>query len=247
MSKRYLVTGGAGFIGSHIVRRLVSEGAEVRVVDNLSTGQVERLDDVRESVDLVRGDLANQQVSEEAVQGIDCVLHQAAVPSVRVSVSDPVGTNRANVTATINLLESCRKAGVRRVVYAASSSAYGDTQVLPKTDKCRQTHFRLMRYRNGWGEHYCKLYHSLYELETVSLRYFNVFGPAQDPHSEYSAVIPKFINAMGRRKSGGGGGGGGEPDLSPSNPKYQTAIRVWQRLPVPVTKVLGPMIVRNIP
>ena len=108
MPKRYLVTGGAGFIGSHIVRRLVSEGAEVRVVDNLSTGLAERLDDMRESVDLVRGDLANQQVSEEAVKGIDCVLHQAAVPSVQRSVSDPVGTNRANVTATVNLLNKPR-------------------------------------------------------------------------------------------------------------------------------------------
>ena len=196
MSKRYLVTGGAGFIGSHIVRRLVSEGAEVRVVDNLSTGLAERLDDVRESVDLVRGDLANQQVSEEAVQGIDCVLHQAAVPSVQRSVSDPVGTNRANVTATVNLLESCRKAGVRRVVYAASSSAYGDTEVLPKTEQMPANPLSPYALQKWVGEHYCKLYHSLYELETVSLRYFNVFGPAQDPHSEYSAVIPKFINAM---------------------------------------------------
>jgi len=196
MPKRYLVTGGAGFIGSHIVRRLVSEGAEVRVVDNLSTGLVERLDDVRESVDLVRGDLASQQVSEEAVQGIDCVLHQAAVPSVQRSVSDPVGTNRANVTATVNLLESCRKAGVRRVVYAASSSAYGDTEVLPKTEQMPPKPLSPYALQKWVGEHYCKLYHSLYELETVSLRYFNVFGPAQDPHSEYSAVIPKFINAM---------------------------------------------------
>jgi len=196
MSERYLVTGGAGFIGSHIVRRLVSEGAEVRVVDNLSTGLAERLDDVRESVDLVRGDLANQQVSEEAVQGIDCVLHQAAVPSVQRSVSDPVGTNRANVTATVNLLESCRKAGVRRVVYAASSSAYGDTEVLPKTEQMPANPLSPYALQKWVGEHYCKLYHSLYELETVSLRYFNVFGPAQDPHSEYSAVIPKFINAM---------------------------------------------------
>jgi len=196
MPKHYLVTGGAGFIGSHIVRRLVSEGAEVRVVDNLSTGLVERLDDVRESVDLVRGDLANQQVSEEAVQGIDCVLHQAAVPSVQRSVSDPVGTNRANVTATVNLLESCRKAGVRRVVYAASSSAYGDTEVLPKTEQMPPKPLSPYALQKWVGEHYCKLYHSLYELETVSLRYFNVFGPAQDPHSEYSAVIPKFINAM---------------------------------------------------
>ena len=164
MPKRYLVTGGAGFIGSHIVRRLVSEGAEVRVVDNLSTGLAERLDDMRESVDLVRGDLASQQVSEEAVKGIDCVLHQAAVPSVQRSVSDPVGTNRANVTATVNLLESCRKAGVRRLVYAASSSAYGDTEVLPKTEQMPPNPLSPLRYRNGWANTNCKLYHRLYEL-----------------------------------------------------------------------------------
>jgi len=122
MSKRYLVTGGAGFIGSHIVRRLVSEGAEVRIADNLSTGQADRLDDVRDSVELMRGDLADQQVSEEAVRGIDCVPHQAAVLPVQRSVNDPMGTNRANVTATVNLLESCRKASIRRLVYAASAA-----------------------------------------------------------------------------------------------------------------------------
>ena len=148
MAKRYLVTGGAGFIGSHIVRRLVSEGAEVRVVDNLSTGLAERLDDVRASVDFVRGDLAGQQVSEEAVRGIDCILHQAAVQSVQRSVSDPLGTNRANVPATVNLLESCRKAGVRRLVYA-TSSAYADTEMLPKTEQMPPNPLSPLRYRNG--------------------------------------------------------------------------------------------------
>ena len=201
MSKRYLVTGGAGFIGSHIVRRLVSEGAEVRVVDNLSTGIEARLDDVRHSIDFVRGDLADERLTEDVVRGIELVLHQAAVPSVQRSVNDPVGTNRANVTATLNLLESCRKAGIRRVVYAASSSAYGDTEVLPKTEQMAPQPLSPYALQKLIGERYCKLYYDLYGLETVSLRYFNVFGPAQDPHSEYSAVIPKFTSAILAKKT----------------------------------------------
>jgi nucleoside-diphosphate-sugar epimerase len=196
MSDRYLVTGGAGFIGSHIVRRLVSEGAKVRVVDNLSTGIEARLDGVHDSIDFVRGDLADEQLSEEVVRGVDYVLHQAAVPSVQRSLNDPIATNRANVTATLNLLESCRKAGVRRLVYAASSSAYGDTKVLPKTEEIPPNPLSPYALQKLVGERYCKLYYSLYGLETVSLRYFNVFGPGQDPHSEYSAVIPKFISAI---------------------------------------------------
>jgi UDP-N-acetylglucosamine/UDP-N-acetyl-alpha-D-glucosaminouronate 4-epimerase len=201
MSERYLVTGGAGFIGSHIVRRLVSEGAQVRVVDNLSTGIEARLDDVRKSIDFVQGDLADEQVTGEVVNGIDFVLHQAAVPSVQRSVSDPIGTNRANVTATLNLLQSCRKAGARRVVYAASSSAYGDTEVLPKTEQMAPHPLSPYALQKLVGEQYCRLYYDLYGLQTVSLRYFNVFGPEQDPHSEYSAVIPKFISAILARKT----------------------------------------------
>jgi nucleoside-diphosphate-sugar epimerase len=196
MSNRYLVTGGAGFIGSHIVRRLVSEGAKVRVVDNLSTGMEARLEDVRSSVDFLIGDLAEEQVSNDVVQGIDYVLHQAAVPSVQRSVRDPIGTNRANVTATLNLIESCRKAGVRRLVYAASSSAYGDTEVLPKTETMPPDPLSPYALQKLIGERYCGLYYRLYGLETVSLRYFNVFGPDQDPYSEYSAVIPKFITKL---------------------------------------------------
>jgi len=200
MSKHYLVTGGAGFIGSHIVRRLVSEGAEVRVVDNASTGLEARLEHVCHSIEFVRGDLADQQVSEKVVRGVHYVLHQAAVPSVQRSVNDPIGTNRANVTATLNLIESCRKAGVLRFVYAASSSAYGDTEILPKTEAMPANPLSPYALQKWAGEHYCKLYYRLYGLETVSLRYFNVFGPAQDPHSEYSAVIPKFISALLAKK-----------------------------------------------
>jgi UDP-glucose 4-epimerase len=196
MGDRYLVTGGAGFIGSHIVRRLVEEGELVRVVDNLSTGQPIRLRDVRDSIEFVEGDLADERVSDKAVRDVTYVLHQAAVPSVQRSVCDPIGTNRSNVTATLNVLESCRKAGVRRLVFAASSSAYGDTEVLPKVEEMPANPLSPYALQKFVGERYCKLYYDLYGLETVSLRYFNVFGPDQDPHSEYSAVIPKFINKL---------------------------------------------------
>ncbi len=201
MGDRYLVTGGAGFIGSHIVRRLVSEGELVRVVDNLSTGQLARLDDVRGSIEFVDGDLADERVSDEVIRGVDYVLHQAAVPSVQRSVYDPISTNRSNVTATLNVLESCRKAGVHRLVYAASSSAYGDTEVLPKKEEMLVNPLSPYALQKLVGERYSKLYYELYRLETVSLRYFNVFGPDQDPASEYSAVIPKFINSLLAEKS----------------------------------------------
>jgi nucleoside-diphosphate-sugar epimerase len=196
MRVRYLVTGGAGFIGSHIVGRLVGEGKLVRVLDNLSTGESIRLKTVRDAIEFVEGDLADERVSDEVVRDVDYVLHQAAVPSVQRSVYDPIGTNRANVTATLNLLESCRKAGVRRLVYAASSSAYGDTEILPKTEAMSSNPLSPYALQKLVGERYCKLYYDLYGLETVSLRYFNVFGPDQDPHSEYSAVIPKFITKL---------------------------------------------------
>jgi len=196
MSTRFLITGGAGFIGAHIVKRLVGEGAVVRVVDNLSTGQVARLETLRCSIEYVEADLADNLVSDEVVKDVDYVLHQAAIPSVQRSVCDPIGTNRANVTATLNLLESCRKAKVRRFVYAASSSAYGDTEVLPKSEEMPPNPLSPYALQKLAGEHYCKLYYSLYGLETVCLRYFNVFGPGQDPHSEYSAVIPKFISKL---------------------------------------------------
>ena len=196
MRNRYLVTGGAGFIGSHIVRRLVRENQLVRVIDNFSTGHSMYLIDVLDSIEFVEGDLADPRVSDEAVMDVAYVLHQAAVPSVQRSVCDPIGTNRSNVTATLNVLESCRKAGVRRLVFAASSSAYGDTEILPKTEEMSPNPLSPYALQKLVGERYCKLYYDLYGLETVSLRYFNVFGPGQDPHSEYSAVIPKFITKI---------------------------------------------------
>ncbi|MPZ76786.1 MAG: NAD-dependent epimerase/dehydratase family protein [Deltaproteobacteria bacterium] len=201
MSERYLITGGAGFIGSHLVKRLVAEGGIVRVVDNLSTGHAERLDDVRNAIQFINGDLAEESIAEAVVKDIDYVLHQAAVPSVQRSIGDAVGTNQANVTATLNLLESCRKAGVHRLVYAASSSAYGDTEVLPKTEEMPADPLSPYALQKWVGERYCKLYYDLHGLETVSLRYFNVFGPDQDPYSEYSAVIPKFITNLLAKES----------------------------------------------
>ena len=193
---KFLVTGGAGFIGSHIVERLVQDGAQVRVVDNLSTGRIERLGHLLSAIEFVEGDLANESTANEAVDGMDFVVHQAAIPSVQRSLSDPIATNRANVVGTLNLLESCRRVGVRRFVYAASSSAYGNTEVLPKQEDMAPNPMSPYALQKYVGERYCKLYFELYGLETISLRYFNVFGPGQDPHSEYSAVIPKFINCL---------------------------------------------------
>ena len=196
MVLRYLVTGGAGFIGSHIVKRLVRDGGQVRVVDNLATGQFSRLEPVRSAIHFIQADLADEAVVRKAVDGIDYVLHQAAVPSVQRSVQDPLMTNRANITATLNLLESSRKAGIRRFIYAASSSAYGDTEALPKHEEMPANPLSPYALQKFAGEQYCRIYQKLYGLETVCLRYFNVFGPEQDPHSEYSAVIPKFLTAL---------------------------------------------------
>jgi UDP-glucose 4-epimerase len=196
MSQTFLVTGGAGFIGSHLVRKLVEDGGRVRVVDNLSTGKTERLRSVLSAIEFVQADLADPAVSDHAVQGVDCVLHQAAIPSVQRSQEDPLGTNRANVTTTLNLLESSRKHSIRKFIYAASSSAYGNSEVLPKHEAMAANPCSFYALQKLVGERYCKLYHDLFGLETVSLRYFNIFGPGQDPNSEYSAVIPKFISRL---------------------------------------------------
>jgi UDP-glucose 4-epimerase len=196
VSEQYLVTGGAGFIGSHLVHRLVVDGARVRVVDNLATGNRERLRDVESAIEFIQADLADPSVCVAAVRGIDYVLHQAAIPSVQRSVKNPIETNRANVTSTLNLLETCRDQGVRRFVYASSSSAYGDTPVLPKREDMPPDPLSPYALQKFVGERYCQLYFRLYGLETISLRYFNVFGPGQDPYSEYSAVIPKFASRL---------------------------------------------------
>ncbi len=196
MSKLFLVTGGAGFIGSHIVQRLVERGERVRVVDNLCTGKTERLIRFRTAIDFIEADLADKHVSDQVVDGVTYVLHQAAIPSVQRSIRDPLASHRANVTATLNLLESCRSHGVKRVIYAASSSVYGDTAVLPKREDMPANPLSPYALQKFIGERYARMYYELFGLESVSLRYFNVFGPSQDPQSEYSAVIPRFIDRL---------------------------------------------------
>ena len=197
---RYLVTGGAGFIGSHLAEELTRRGAAVRVVDNLITGKRRNLDHVK-GVELVEGDLADLTVAERAVEGCTFVLHQAAIPSVPRSVKDPITSNRANIDATLNVLVAARDAGVRRVVYAGSSSAYGNTPTLPKHEGMPPGPLSPYALQKLVGEQYMQMFTRLYGLETVTIRYFNVFGPRQDPSSPYSGVISVFISALvdGRR------------------------------------------------
>ena len=190
-----LVTGGAGFIGSHLVDRLVEDGWEVRVLDDFSSGQEANLVQSRSRVELIRGDIRDAATAQGAVEGAEVVFHQAAVPSVPRSVAEPLRTNSVNVEGTLRLLESARRAAVRRFVYAASSSAYGDTEVLPKLETMPPQPLSPYALQKFCGEAYCRLYTQLYGLETVALRYFNVYGPRQDPRSEYAAVIPRFISA----------------------------------------------------
>lgn len=192
----YVVTGGAGFIGSNIVKRLVKDGHRVRVVDNLLTGRRENLQEVRDDIEFVEGDIRDGQLLARLFKGADYVLHQAALPSVPRSVKDPVASHEANITGTLQVLIAARDAGVKRVVYAASSSAYGDTPVLPKVETMAPNPLSPYAVTKLAGEYYCRVFYHVYGLETVSLRYFNVFGPRQDPNSQYAAVIPRFITAM---------------------------------------------------
>ncbi len=190
----YVVTGGAGFIGSHLTEELVRRGERVRVVDNLSTGKRANLAHL--DAELVVGDLAEMSVARRAVEGADFVLHQAAIPSVPRSVQDPLTSHRANVDATLNVLLAAREAKVRRVVYAGSSSAYGDTPTLPKVETMPPAPLSPYALQKLVGEQYCQMFTRLYGLETVAIRYFNVFGPRQDPSSPYSGVISVFISAL---------------------------------------------------
>lgn len=193
---RVLVTGGAGFIGGHIVDALLAEGATVRVVDNFSTGKRENLAHNLSKIELVEGDIVDPDVAARATHGIELIFHEAAIPSVARSVADPVASNRANVGGTVQILEAARKAGVRKVVYAASSSAYGETEVLPKVETMTPAPVSPYAISKLAGELYMTTFGRLYQMETVSLRYFNVFGPRQDPKSDYAAVIPKFITRI---------------------------------------------------
>lgn len=195
-----LVTGGAGFIGSHLTDALLAAGWSVRVLDDFSSGREENLRHLADRIEVVRGDFAEPEIVARAMRGVEVVFHQGAVPSVPRSVAEPVRTNRANVVGTLGVLEAARQAGVRRVVYAASSSAYGDTEVLPKVESMPPNPRSPYALQKFAGEVYCRLYHELYGLETVALRYFNVFGPRQDPRSEYAAVVPRFATACLRRE-----------------------------------------------
>jgi UDP-N-acetylglucosamine/UDP-N-acetyl-alpha-D-glucosaminouronate 4-epimerase len=191
----YLVTGGAGFIGSHLSEELVRRGHRVRVADNLSTGKRRNLDHIP-GVEFVEGDLADMPFAARVVQGMDYVLHQAAIPSVPRSVKDPITSNRANVDATLNVLVAARDAGVKRLVFAGSSSEYGNTPTLPKREDMATSPLSPYALQKVMGTEYCRMFTRLYGFETVVIRYFNVFGPRQDPSSPYSGVISVFSTAL---------------------------------------------------
>jgi nucleoside-diphosphate-sugar epimerase len=191
-----LVTGIAGFIGSSIARSLLAEGARVRGLDNLSTGNIGNIEEIRSQIDFRHADVLDEHALASACQGVDYVFHEAAIPSVPKSVADPIGTNGPNLTGTLNVLEASRKAGVKRVLYAASSAAYGDDPTLPKTEAMLPAPLSPYAVQKLAGEHYLASYARVFELETVALRYFNVFGPRQDPSSQYSGVLARFISLM---------------------------------------------------
>jgi nucleoside-diphosphate-sugar epimerase len=197
MSK-VLVTGGAGFIGSHLTEALLQEGHRVRVVDDFSTGKRENLifDKEYPSLEIIEGDIRHLAICQKAMKGIEYVFHEAALPSVQRSVEDPLGSNAVNGGGTLNILFAAREEAVKRVIYASSSSIYGDTPTLPKVEEMPSDPLSPYALQKYIGEQYCRLFYELYGLETVSLRYFNIFGPRQDPNSIYSAVIPKFIDAL---------------------------------------------------
>jgi nucleoside-diphosphate-sugar epimerase len=196
LSGVYLVTGGAGFVGSHIAAALAGAGARVRVLDDLSTGHVENLEEIGGAVEFVRGALTDADALARALEGVEVVFHEAAIPSVPRSVENPEVTHRACVEGTFALLVAAQRAGVRRLVYAASSSAYGDQPTLPKIEDMRPEPLSPYAAAKLVGEYYCQVWARVYGFETVSLRYFNVFGPRQDPSSPYSGVISRFIAAL---------------------------------------------------
>jgi nucleoside-diphosphate-sugar epimerase len=193
---RVLVTGGSGFIGSHLVRKLLEEGNEVRVLDSFATGRRENLLDIRRDIDLVEGDVRSYERAHASVRGCEFVFHQAALPSVPRSVQDPLTSHSANVEGTLNILLSARDCGVRRVVFASSSSVYGAAPVLPKIESAMPEPISPYAVAKLAGEGYCRSFSRVYGLETIALRYFNIFGPRQDPLSEYAAVVPNLITAL---------------------------------------------------
>jgi nucleoside-diphosphate-sugar epimerase len=191
----YLVTGGAGFIGSNVIGELVRRGETVRALDNLATGHIENLKSVREKIQWHEADIRNLESIRPDFEGVDYVIHLAAIPSVPRSVADPLTSNSANIDGTLNVLLAARDAGVRRVVFSASSSAYGDHPALPRVESQEPRPFSPYALTKLTGEYYCKIFTRVYGLETVSLRYFNIFGPRQSPDSPYSGVLSLFISA----------------------------------------------------
>lgn len=196
--KHWLVTGGAGFIGSHLAGKIIGKCDKLTVIDNLSTGHLENLSEFKDEIEFIKGDIRDIDLLRNLFSGVEVVFHQAALPSVPRSVKDPIASNANNIDGTLNVLVAARDAGVRRVVCAASSSAYGDTEVLPKTEDMPSNPLSPYAVTKYVGELYAKVFSRVYGLETVCLRYFNVFGPRQDPNSQYAAVIPKFIIDMSK-------------------------------------------------
>ena len=196
LSGTALVTGGAGFIGSHIAAALLASGARVRVLDDLSTGHRENIEEIGGDVEFIEGSVADEQLLKKAFENVEVIFHEAAIPSVPRSVEAPRNTHVASVDGTFSVLLAARDAGVKRVVYAASSSAYGDQPTLPKSEEMSPQPLSPYAVAKLVGEYYCQVFTRVYGLETVSLRYFNVFGPRQDPGSQYSGVVSRFISAL---------------------------------------------------
>jgi nucleoside-diphosphate-sugar epimerase len=198
---KYLITGGAGFIGSNLARKLLEQDHRVRILDNFSSGRQDNLNDIIDRVELIEGDIRDYWTVVKAVTGIDYILHQAALPSVPRSVKNPLTSNEVNINGTLNLLEAARMAGVMKFVMASSSSVYGESEVLPKHEGMTPGPLSPYAITKITNEYYCRVYWQLYKFPTVCLRYFNIFGPHQDPNSEYAAVIPKFITALVENRS----------------------------------------------
>ena len=200
---KYLVTGGAGFIGSNIVKEIINRGEFARVLDNFSTGKRENISEFEgnKNFELIEGDIRSYHTVREAVKGTDYILHQAALPSVPRSIKDPLTTNDVNINGTLNILEAAKEFKVKRVVYASSSSVYGNSKVSAKNEDMPVNPLSPYALSKYTAERYMQIYYNLYGVETVCLRYFNVFGPNQDPNSEYSAVIPKFIKSIIKSES----------------------------------------------
>ena len=193
---KYLVTGGAGFIGSNLVKELVGRGEQVRILDNFSTGRRQNIREFQSDIEIVEGDIREFWVTLDACKGVDFVLHQAALPSVNRSVENPLTSNDVNISGTLTVLECARRQGVKKLLFASSSSVYGDTPTLPKREDLIPNPLSPYAVSKLTGEYYCRVYANLYDMSAISMRYFNVFGPNQNPDSQYAAVIPKFITSI---------------------------------------------------